>query len=142
VWRVPAESVAEVAAAQREELSLTAAALTAARPHWHPTAVAAKLDGIARVRPEVAERAFTDTQAAGGWDLVDAAASLSIPTLVVRGDPAVFTMLQGDVLDAVRRRNPRVSTVTIPGTGHAPHRDDPDATVATVRDWLRSIGIG
>ena len=91
------------------------------------------------MHPEVSARVFTDSHAAGGWDVIGAAERLPVPTLVVQGDPGVFTLLQPAVVDAVVARNPAVRRVILPGAGHAPHRDDLDATWAVIRDWLGDL---
>jgi pimeloyl-ACP methyl ester carboxylesterase len=33
-------------------------------------------------------------------------------------------------------RNPRWETVMLPGVGHTPQLEVPDAVIGTVRDWL------
>lgn len=142
VWLVPGDQVAVIAAEQEAELSLTADELAAAQPQWHPADRAAKLAGIRGVQPEVSTRAFTDSHAAGGWDVIAAAERLPVPTLVVQGDPGVFTLLQPAVADAVVGRNPAVRHVILPGTGHAPHRDDLDATWAAIREWQPDLSAG
>jgi pimeloyl-ACP methyl ester carboxylesterase len=128
VWWIPAEDRAAVIADQVGELALTGHALRAAKPHWDPRDIEAKLAAIAVVEPDAAHRTFTETrtETADEWDLRAIADTLAVPTLVLRGDPAVYTMLQ----DGVAATNPKVETVIVPGAGHSPHRDRPDATHA------------
>lgn len=142
VLLVADEHVEAIAADQEAELSLTRDELTAAKPGWHPADVDAKLAGIAAVVPEVSRRAFTDTAALGGWDVTAATLALRIPTLVVQGDPSVFTLLQPEVADRIRRANPDVTIAVVRGTGHAPHRDDLPATARTIRSWWKGVVLG
>ena len=135
VWLIPAEDEPAIIADQREELELTRSQLEAAKPHWHPRDVDAKLDAIARVDPEAVTRTFTDT---GRWDITDAAATLSIPTLVLAGDPAVYTMLHPADAEAVSERAPFIDYRVVPGTGHSPHLDAPDMTQELLLTWLES----
>jgi pimeloyl-ACP methyl ester carboxylesterase len=121
VWWVPEEDRDAVIADQVSELSLTPSTLTAAKPHWHPRDVEAKLAAVASVDPAAAERSFLDT---GEWDLHTAVAALSVRTLVLAGDPTVYSMLQPEPWDD----NPQVEIIRVAGAGHSPHRDKPDTT--------------
>lgn len=135
VWRIPADDEPAIIADQREELGLTRSQLEAAKPHWHPRDVDAKLDAIARVDPEAVNRTFTDT---GRWDITDAAATLTVPTLVIAGDAEVYTMLDPADVVAVRERAPLVDYRVVHGVGHSPHLDAPDTTQELLQTWLES----
>jgi pimeloyl-ACP methyl ester carboxylesterase len=136
VWRIPAEHEPAIIADQRDELELTRSQLEAAKPHWDPRDVDAKLQAIAQVDPEAVTRTFTDT---GRWDITDAAASLSLPTLVLAGDPDVYSMLDpADAVAVTERAAPFVDYRVVPGVGHSPHLDDPDTTQELLLAWLES----
>lgn len=135
VWRIPADDELAIIADQREELGLTRSQLEAAKPHWHPRDVDAKLDAIARVDPEAVTRTFTDT---GRWDITDAAASLRVPTLVLAGDPDVYSMLDPADIVAVRECTTHVDYHVVHGVGHSPHLDAPDTTQELLLTWLES----
>jgi pimeloyl-ACP methyl ester carboxylesterase len=133
VWYVPAEELRSVAADQASELLLTADSLSAAKPHWHPRDIEAKLASAAEADPEAVRRTFGDPVS---WDVRDVARHIPVPTLVLGGDPAVYTMLQ-----AADARNASAAAAAmeyrvVPGAGHSPHRDSPDATRALLFAWL------
>ena len=70
------------------------------------------------------------------WNVLEQAAQLRVPTLLVGGDHAVFSMLSSEAADALSSANPQISYVVVPGSGHSPHRDRPEETLALLRDWL------
>ncbi|TBN57524.1 alpha/beta hydrolase [Glaciihabitans arcticus] len=120
-----------IIADQLAELELTVDSLTAEKPHWHPRDVATKVAAARLSSPGTARGSFDDNPA---WDAVTAVAGLEIPTLVLSGDPAVYTMLGTATVAAITR--PALEYRVIPGTGHSPQRDDFDATMAVLWDWL------
>ncbi len=133
VWRVPDDEMDAVIESQRTDLDWTRDALVAAKPHWDARDIDAKLAAIAEVDPDAVVRTWTDT---GHWDLTAAARALAIPTLVLGGDPAVYTMLEPADASAIAADNPHVDYRVVPGAGHSPHRDVPDATRDLILDWL------
>jgi pimeloyl-ACP methyl ester carboxylesterase len=135
VWRIPTEDEPAILADQRAELTLTRPLLEAAKPHWDPRDIDAKLESIAQVDPEAVTRTFTDTSP---WDVTEAAGSLSIPTLVLAGDPQVYTMLDPADAMAIARRAPRMAYRVVPGAGHSVHLDAPDSTRELVLSWIRT----
>lgn len=132
VLEVPAAIWEETIADQVSELELTAESIAALKPHWDARDQNAKLEGVRAVHPEAVSRTFTDD---GRWDVVAPASALTVPTLVLSGDPAVFTMLDPTTAATVAE-NPLVDYVVVAGTGHSPHRDRPEDTLAALRDWL------
>ncbi|MDO7883608.1 alpha/beta fold hydrolase [Salinibacterium soli] len=132
VLHVPAELWDETIADQVSELELTAETIAELKPHWHERDRAAKLEGVRAVHPDAVSRTFTDS---GTWDIRSEAEALGVPTLIVSGDPEVYTMLAPETAARVAA-NPRVDYVIVPGTGHSPHRDRPDETMAVIREWL------
>lgn len=118
----------DVREGQLAELGLTRERLRAEKPHWRDEDVVAKLRGIAATEFEVVDRTFTDNDP---WDVVDALAALTMPVTVLRGDPAVYTMVADDELDAAGK-----PVRIIPGAGHSPHRDRPEATLDAIVEAL------
>lgn len=133
VWRITADDEPAIMADQRAELALTRPQLEADKPHWDPRDIDAKLTAIAQVDPDAVTRTFTDT---GRWDLTDAAASLRVPTLVLAGDPRVYSMLDSADAAAIGERVPLMSFHVVPGAGHSVHLDVPDATRELMVDWM------
>ena len=119
-------------AAQVAELDYTPESIAGDKPHWHERDRAAKLAGVRRVDPAAVTGTFTDT---GRWDATAEARALRIPTLILSGDPAVYTMLEPELA-----RGLPADYVVIEGAGHSPHRDRPDETLAALRSWLTTGG--
>jgi pimeloyl-ACP methyl ester carboxylesterase len=133
-WRFPTTD--EAAAVKREELAALdrdAAEIRAAYSAWDDRDGEAKIQEAARVwRPAV--EAIIDANLDA--DLLDAARSLTVPTLAICGDPTIggtVTLADGD---AVVSANPNVRLVRIAGAGHNPHRDDPEAVRRALLSWL------
>ena len=133
VLDVPVAHEAEIMADQVSELDYTAESIARDKPHWHERDRAAKLSGVRRVDPVAVTRTFTDT---GRWDAAAEARALAVPTLILSGDPEVYTMLDPALAEAIVAANPNVAYVVVEGTGHSPHRDRPEQTLAALRAWL------
>lgn len=133
VWFIPPDGLAAIAADQAGELELTEQSLRAAKPHWDDRDIAAKLSAIAAVDPGAVTRTFAEVDR---WDLRDAARGIRTRTLVLGGDPEVYTML--DPADGYEVAEDAVDMryVVVPGAGHSPHRDAPAATRAALEEWL------
>ena len=129
VLDVPVADEEAIIADQVAELSFTEESLARDKPHWHENDRAAKLAGVQLVDPFAVTRSFTDT---GRWDVTAEARALRMPTLILSGDPAVYTMLDPEFAAAL----PNVDYVVIEGAGHSPHRDRPEETLAALREWL------
>jgi pimeloyl-ACP methyl ester carboxylesterase len=135
VLEVPAGDRDGIIADQVAELALDAMTLAELKPHWDDRDRAAKLEGVRLVDPVAASRSFTDT---GVWDVVAEATVLTTPTLVLAGDPEVYTMLAPETALAVASANPLVDYRVISGAGHSPHRDRPVETIEALLGWLAS----
>jgi pimeloyl-ACP methyl ester carboxylesterase len=130
VLDVPEADEAAIIADQVAELDYTAESIARDKPHWHENDRAAKLVGVQRVDPAAVTQTFTDT---GRWDVTAEARALTVPTLILAGDPAVYTML-----DPALAASLPADYVVIEGAGHSPHRDRPEQTLAALREWLTS----
>jgi pimeloyl-ACP methyl ester carboxylesterase len=132
VWYVPADELPAVAADQRGELDWTLDTLRAAKPHWDERDLEAKVAAVRAVDPGAVERTFE----VAAWDLRADAAALRTPTLVLGGDPVVYTMLEPADAHAASEASGSIEYVIVPGAGHSPHRDEPEATLAAFDAWL------
>ncbi len=136
VLDVPEDQADAIIADQVAELSYTAESIARDKPHWHERDREAKLEGVQAVDPAAVTRTFSDT---GRWDVSAEARALTIPTLVLSGDPAVYTMLDPDLAHSLTN----VDYVVVEGAGHSPHRDRPEETLAALRSWLvEQSGVG
>jgi len=95
-------------------------------PRWHPLDVELRVGAVRAASRFALEHAVLDNP---DWDVTDAAAALTVPTLVIAGDAAFGAMFVGAHADAVLRSNSRLTAVTVEGAGHNVHRDDPEAVL-------------
>lgn len=119
----------EIVRASQEEsfADPSQAAVRIAHPHWHEHDVELKsLSAHQASRWAVEQTADQNTP----WDVTDAATGLAVPTHILGSDPEVYSIYWGDRLDRLRAANPAIGYSFIPGAGHSPHRDEPDATMA------------
>jgi pimeloyl-ACP methyl ester carboxylesterase len=133
VWFVPSDQLAQTAAEQVAELGYTTETLASAKPYWDERDREGKLAAIAQVEPEAVARTFGDSPT---WDLRPPARTVAVPTLVLGGDPDVYTMLEPADGYEIAEDAPDLKYVIVPGAGHSPHRDAPDATRTALFDWL------
>ena len=102
-------------------------------PHWHPLDIEQRVTAPKQASLYALERAVLDN---GQWSNESEAALLTMPTLVVGGDPAVDSMFTGDHADRVLDSNPLITHTIIHGAGHSPHRDKPEETLQAIFSWL------
>lgn len=132
VLEVAAHEWREVRADQLAELHLTEQSLLEAKPHWHERDIEHKLAAVRAADPRMVERTFDDNP---GWNVIPQAQDLGVPTLMLGGDPAVYSMLSERTVDAVTSVNPLVEFRVIEGAGHSPHRDRPEPTIAAILEF-------
>jgi len=73
------------------------------------------------------------------WNLEGFLPRIAAPILVVQGEQDEYgTRAQ---VDAIQRGAPDVEAVMLPGCGHSPHRDQPEATLNAVASFLRRRGV-
>lgn len=110
------------------------AAVRAEHPDWHENDIELK----ALSAQQASRWAVTQTTVQNPeWDERAAASALAVPTHVIAADPAVYSIFQGALADAVLD-NPHVSMSVVAGAGHSPHRDRPEETLALLRRALLS----
>lgn len=134
-----AEEDRDVVRASQEQAfaDTSAAAVRAAHPDWHDLDVELKaVAAAAASRFAVEQTSVQNTP----WDVREAASRLTVPTRVIGGDPAVYSIFTG-TLAAEVLQNPVVSMTVVPGTGHSPHRDAPDAAAQALLDAVRAWGL-
>jgi pimeloyl-ACP methyl ester carboxylesterase len=122
-----------IIADQIDELALTIESLTAAKPHWHAADIASKVEGARRSSVATARGSFDDNP---DWNVVVEASTVAVPTLILGGDPTVYTMLAPATATAIATANAHVTYTIIEGAGHSPQRDRFEETLAALRAWL------
>lgn len=107
--------------------------LRAEHPDWHPQDIELKAQGTLLASAWAVEQTSLQND---DWDVRDAAARLTAPTLVIGADPEVYSIFSGELADEVLAANPRIALTVIAGAGHSPHRDRPEATLDVLQGFL------
>jgi len=132
VLEVPEDEWDAVKADQLADLELTIDSIRVSKPHWSPRDHDIKIAAIAQVDRQSVEAVFTDNL---DWNVTAEAATIAVPTLILGGDPAVYTMLEPATAHALIDANPMLEYRVIEGAGHSLHRDRPVETIAAILDW-------
>ncbi len=105
--------------------------LMAANPTWHHEDARIKLEAQNQAGRAVIEASIVDNP---GWNVVGAVAALEIPTLLLGAatDPLVPPALGASLADM----NPNIEFYTIAGGSHSMHRDEYDAFIRLVLDFV------
>jgi pimeloyl-ACP methyl ester carboxylesterase len=75
------------------------------------------------------------------WNLEEYLPRIRVPALVIQGrDDAYGTLAQVEAIE--RQSGGPVSRLVLPACGHAPHRDQPDATAAAIAAFVARIAPG
>lgn len=102
-------------------------------PHWHPQDQELKVDAVRRASAWAVEQTSAQNQP---WDVRAHAARLAVPTHVIGGDPAVYSIFTGALADEVLASNPRISLSVVAGAGHSVHRDRPEESIRQLLEAL------
>jgi pimeloyl-ACP methyl ester carboxylesterase len=119
------------------ELALDEEGFRALRPAWHPLDVSLKAAATAKATAHMVERTIADNTP---WTALDEAERLPVPTLIIGGDHSVYSMLPTATAEALVATNPLIEYRVVEGSGHSPHRDRPEETLAVLRGWLGLTG--
>lgn len=115
--------------------NLTVESQAAANPHWDIRDVESSVAAGRAADPDALARSCDDNP---DWDVIDGAIHLTVPTLVIQGDPAVMARYTDETSEFIESRNPLVTHVTIAGAGHNVHRDKPVEFCDALSQWLDS----
>jgi pimeloyl-ACP methyl ester carboxylesterase len=110
----------------------SAADLQAANPRWDAEDARIKARAVREASATMTERTLRDN---APWRYAATTQSISVPTLILGADPH-FDALFGPELGAAATANPYVRYKMVHGSGHSIHRDDPDAVLTAIRDWM------
>ncbi len=108
-------------------------AVRAAHPHWHEQDIELKAVSAQQASRWAVEQTSIQNIP---WDVTDAAAALTVPAHILGSDPEVYSIYWGDRLNRLRGANPAIGYSFVPGAGHSPHRDKPEATM---QEFLRIL---
>lgn len=110
----------------------SADAVRAEHPSWHPLDIELKVQSIQEVSRWAVEQTNEQNRE---WDVRLPALSLDVPIHVSAGDPAVYSLFRGDIVDQLLTR-PSITMSVVERAGHSPHRDDPDQTMRQLWEAL------
>lgn len=133
VLEVTPEEFDEVRQEQLDELKLTPENIRESKPNWTEHDLELKVAAVQQVDPRAVAGTFDDNPT---WNVLEQARALAVPTLIVSGDPAVYTMLNPATARELEA-NPNIEYRVIGGAGHSPHRDRPDDTIAVLREFYQ-----
>ena len=114
------------------------AAVRAEHPDWHEHDVELKALSAQQASRWAVEQTSVQNET---WDVTDAALGVGVPTHVIASDPTVYSIFRGKPAESVVTRNPRFAMSVVPGAGHSPHRDRPEATLAALATILDGWGL-
>lgn len=72
-----------------------------------------------------------------GWNIEDALGSIACPVLVIQGEDDEYGTLAQ--VEAIRRRLQSAQTLVLPDCRHSPHRDQPQAVLASVAKFVSGL---
>ena len=129
-------------------------------PGWDEDPQALELYSMARMRSYFGDRGsargltlgieqdvygnFPATAAAvraslGDWDLFPRLDAVDLPTLILTGDASIFPM---EAHEALRDALPSARLVVLPGVGHFPFIEAPEAFARTLGNFLADVTSG
>jgi pimeloyl-ACP methyl ester carboxylesterase len=129
---IPGDQRDEVTAGLIADMVVTREVLIATQPDWVPNDIDAKLFSLDGLHPDATVGTI---DANDPWDVRGPLADVRAPTLLLTGDPEVFTMVPPWLAEEVGA-NPAIEYRVVPGGGHSPHRNRADATRELMLDWL------
>lgn len=104
--------------------------VSTAYPSWNRSVVNAKVWGQRRVDPEATKQTLTRNC----FDLRLQAAKLTMPVLVIAGEPS-----KGSLFNGLGEQSPNVRCASLAGTGHNPHRDRLGDVVDCLVNWHEGV---
>jgi pimeloyl-ACP methyl ester carboxylesterase len=96
-------------------------------PTWHPVDAHQKALAARAVAAWTVEQTMRSNSP---WNHRRLSSVLSMPTVVLGGDPAVFTMCPAELGNSIVASLPQAQFNVVTGAGHGIHRDNPSAIVA------------
>jgi pimeloyl-ACP methyl ester carboxylesterase len=71
------------------------------------------------------------------WTIREEIGSITCPLLALQGVDDEYGTLEQ--IRGIARRVPQARLAEIPACGHSPHRDQPEAVIRVVREWLETV---
>lgn len=118
---LPAPEIAIEALIAPYDGPLTAARVSADNPTWHSEDARIKAEALQQSAATVTLMTVRHNPA---WNLVEAAAHLAVPTLLVGADPDIGALVPPALGSGLAEINEQIRFLTIAGSSHSIHRDE------------------
>lgn len=100
--------------------------------------IASMAERLYNADPQLSDLAQID-RSMEGIDLDALIAKVQCPMLIVRGEPALGSVVRDEYVSWAKANNPRVQAIRVPGGGHGVHLEQPDAVSRHVQDFLATL---
>lgn len=106
-------------------------------PTWHPTDAGHKADALNQSGREAVVRTLESNP---NINLMSELVAITQPTLLLGADPALVSLVPPALGEGIVALNENVDFHTIPDSSHSIHRDECDAMLQLVGEWLARDG--
>jgi pimeloyl-ACP methyl ester carboxylesterase len=107
--------------------------VAADNPRWHPRDVDVKVDMLRQCGRDTVVRTIEDSVP---FDVAPLLATLTVPTLVLGGDPAHDSYVTPEAGEAIAASHPVIDFAVVAGGSHSMHRDAYDGFWAAISRFL------
>ncbi len=114
---------------------ITAEAVANKNPRWHPEDARIKAEALLQSSREMAEQTYADNPE---WNVMAEIVDLQVKTLLITGDPAAGGLIPSQLGASLAQQVSALDYVMVPNGSHSLHRDEFDAFMAGIRQWLAS----
>ena len=112
----------------------TVEVIAANNPTWHPEDARIKLEAQIQAGREVIENSVVHNP---GWNVVGEVAALDVPTLLLGADPDLQPLVPPALGISLAEMNSNIEFHTLAGASHSMHRDQFDAFMSLVLNFLK-----
>jgi pimeloyl-ACP methyl ester carboxylesterase len=102
-------------------------------PTWHPEDVRIKVEALKETSHQVTEAILRQNEP---WNVMADLAALTIPTLVLGADPELGALVPPALGESLGGLNEHIRFVSIPGSSHSMHRDEFEAFIGEIEQFL------
>lgn len=113
--------------------SITAEAVAAANPAWHPEDARIKAEALLQSSRAMVEQTLSDNP---DWNLMARILELEVPTLLVGADPEHGGLVPESLGESIAEQVPSLEYLMIEAGSHSIHRDEFQALMAAIGEWL------
>lgn len=130
---VPATEESRIWLTRAYNQPITVEAILDANPRWHPEDARIKADALLQSSVGMVEQTIADNP---DWNVMAQTLELAVPTLLVGGDPDRGALVPVALGRSIAAQVPSVDYQMIGGASHSLHRDEFDAFMVVIEEWL------